>query len=177
MSMSSVNGSTSAYDAYFSFAQKQSTASDSPDRATLESFSTQKTVTATNTSTGATETQTLRATPLAVAWAPQMFVQGDKNGDDSLSLDEFQAQLSRVGVGADDAKQLFSSFDTSDDGQVSLTEFVKGISKSIASGNQTFNDLLDSYTRDANGNLDQTKTDNFLSAGEGLADTFWKNLG
>jgi hypothetical protein len=177
MSMSSVNGSTSAYEAYFSFAQKQAASSDSPDRATLNSFSSQKTVTAVNTSTGAAETQTLRATPLAVAWAPQMFAQGDKNGDDSLSLDEFQAQLSRVGVGADDARQLFSSFDTSDDAQVSLTEFVAGVSKSISSGSQVFNDLLDSYTRDANGDLDQTKTDNFLSAGLSLAETFWKNLG
>ena len=50
MSMSSVNGSTSAYEAYFSFAQKKSASSDSPDRATLNSFSTQKTVTAINTS-------------------------------------------------------------------------------------------------------------------------------
>ncbi|WP_321916205.1 EF-hand domain-containing protein [Paraburkholderia sp. J11-2] len=106
-----------------------------------------------------------------------MFVQGDKNNDDALSLDEFQAQLSRAGVGADDAKQLFSSFDTSDDGQVSLTEFVTGVSKSISSGSQVFNDLLDSYTRDADGNLDQTKADNFLSAGLSLAETFWKNLG
>ncbi len=177
MSISSVTGSTAAYDAYFNFAQKQSASSDSPDRDTLNSFSTQKTVTAINTSTGAAETQTLRATPLAVAWAPQMFVQGDTNNDDSLSLDEFQAQLSRIGVGADDVKQLFSSFDTSDDGQVSLTEFVKGVSKSIASGSQVFNNLLDSYTRDADGNLDQTKTDNFLSAGLSLAETFWKNLG
>ncbi|WP_322071584.1 EF-hand domain-containing protein [Paraburkholderia bannensis] len=177
MSMSSINGSTSAYDAYFNFAQKQSASSDSPDRATLNSFSTQQTVTAINTSTGAAETQTLRATPMAVAWAPQMFVQGDKNNDDALSLDEFQAQLSRVGVGADDAKQLFSSFDTSDDGLVSLTEFVTGVSRSISSGNQVFNDLMDSYTRDSDGNLDQSKTDSFLSAGQSKAETFWKNLG
>jgi hypothetical protein len=172
-----VNSSASAYDAYFSFAQKQSSSSDSPDRATLNSFSTQQTVTAVNTTTGAAETQTLRATPLAVAWAPQMFVQGDKNGDDALSLDEFQTQLSRAGVGADDAKQLFKSFDTSDDGLVSLTEFVTGVHNSIASGSQVFNDLLDSYTRDSNGNLDQSKTDNFLSSGQSLAETFWKNLG
>ncbi|MEX3940554.1 EF-hand domain-containing protein [Paraburkholderia sp. BR10937] len=177
MSVSSASSLNSAYQAYSSFAQKKNSASsDSPDAATLKGLTTRQVVTAVNTATGASETQTLQATPLAVAWAPQMFVQGDTNNDDSLSLEEFQAQLSRAGVAADAAKQLFKSFDTSDDGQVSLTEFVEGVSTSIKSGSQVFNDLMDSYTRDANGNLDQTATDNFLSAGVAKATAFWQNL-
>ncbi|MCX5537946.1 hypothetical protein M3A49_00245 [Paraburkholderia sp. CNPSo 3076] len=83
---------------------------------------------------------------------------------------------SRAGVAADAAKQLFKSFDASDDDQVSLSEFVEGVSKSIESGSQVFNDLMDSYTRDANGNLDLAATDNFLSAGVAAEMAFWKNL-
>lgn len=176
MSISSVNSLISAYQAHSSSAQKKNLSSgDSPDKATLAGFTTRQTVEAVNTSTGATESQTLQSTPLAVAWAPQMFVQGDKNGDDSLSLDEFQTQLARAGVSADAAKQLFKSFDTSEDGQISLSAFVTGVNKSIASGSQIFNNLMDSYTRDANGDFDHAAADNFLSAGAAAANAFWKN--
>ncbi|HZZ13213.1 MAG TPA: EF-hand domain-containing protein [Paraburkholderia sp.] len=132
-------------------------------------------MTAVNTATGAGESQSLQVTPLAVAWAPQMFVQGDQNNDDALSLDEFQAQLSRTGVSADTVKQLFQSFDTSNDGQVSIDEFVTGVRNDIVSGSQVFQKLMDSYTHDANGNFDQGTVDRFLSAGAAAADAFWKN--
>jgi len=177
MSISSLNSLTSAYQGYANSAQnKTSTSSDSPDTSTLEGFISQQTMTATNTTTGAAENQTMQSMPLAVAWAPQMFSQGDQNNDDSLSPDEFQAQLARVGVSADAAKQLFQTFDTSKDGQVSLSEFVTGVSNSIASGSHVFNDLMDSYTRDSNGNLNKAAMDNFLSTGLDAANTFWKNL-
>jgi hypothetical protein len=173
MSVSAINGSSSAYAAYSGYGQAKTPGS--PDKAALQGLTHRVTVEAVNTSTGAAESQSLQATPLAVAWAPQMYVQGDENNDGSLSLGEFQAQLARINVSAETAKQLFENFDTSGDGQVSLAEFVLGVSQSVSSGSQVFNNLLDSYTRDANGNFDSSAADQFLSAGASVAEAFWKS--
>lgn len=111
----------------------------------------------------------LKSMSLTLAWAPQMFVQGDTSRDENLTLDEFSQQLQRVGVTADAAKQLFNSFDTSTNGELSVMEFVEGLTRNYNSGDQLFTNLLNSYTHDKSGNLDAAATDSFLLKGEALA--------
>lgn len=175
MTISSVNSLTSAYQAFSNnTARKAPSAADSPSKASLADKSYQITVPVT-LSDGTTQNQTMTATPLAVAWAPQMFVQGDTNGDDSLSKSEFESLMSRAGQAVDDADKLFASFDQSGDGNLSLTEFVDGVNSSIKSGSDVFSKLMHSYVTDTYGNTDNNAMTSFLSTGSAEADAYWRN--
>lgn len=119
----------------------------------------------------------LTAVPLATAWAPQMLVQGDTNHDEQLDLKEFANQLQRAGVAAEAAKKLFASFDTSQDGLLSVDEFAKGVEASVDSGATVFSTLSDSYVRDAAGNIDEAARSDFLAKGRALADQYAQQSG
>lgn len=115
---------------------------------------------------------TLSGTPLAAAWAPQTLVAGDRNNDQQLGESEFADQLKRVGVSADDAKKLFASFDTSQDGSVDVDEFARGVSKDLANGSTVFTRLIDSYVRNDAGGVDGQSMSDFLSKGAALAQQY-----
>lgn len=147
---------------------------ESPSAAELANKSTLQSVVVT-LSDGSKKSDFLTATPLAVAWAPQMFVQGDSNGDRQLSKDEFETQMKRAGLAAEAADKLFKTLDSSDDGQLTVSEYVDGANDSIRAGNELFNRLMQSYTQDANGGMQKSAMDQFLKAGEDVASAYWKN--
>jgi Ca2+-binding EF-hand superfamily protein len=119
----------------------------------------------------------LVGTPLSIAWAPETFVQGDTNEDENLDVGEFSEQLKRIGVTSEDAQKLFSSFDTSSDGKLSIFEFVDGVTQSIKNGEKQFTDLVNSYTQDKSGHFDQVATKDFLDKGAALAAKYEKAAG
>jgi Ca2+-binding EF-hand superfamily protein len=104
-----------------------------------------------------------------------MFVQGDSSGDRQLSKDEFETQMKRAGLAAEAADKLFKTFDSSDNGQLTVSEYVDGANDSIRAGNELFNRLMQSYTQDANGGMQKSAMDQFLKAGEDVASAYWKN--
>lgn len=124
------------------------------------------------------------ARPISVAWAPEIFVQADADGNNGLTSDEFAKELSRTGVDADVAKKLFDSFDKSKDGSLSMKEFVDGVTAdnasdvdgvtgsgvTAASGGSTFQKLAESYeTNDA-------VMTSFLNKGSAAADQYWNGV-
>ncbi|PRY04482.1 EF-hand domain-containing protein [Paraburkholderia sp. BL25I1N1] len=175
MTISSINSLVSAYQAYSnSTARKAPSAADSPSATSLADKSYQVSV-AVTLPDGTTQNQSMTETPMAVAWAPQMFVQGDTDGDDSLSKTEFESLLKRAGETVANADKLFASFDQSGDGSVSLTEFVDGVNSSVNSGSDVFNKLMNSYVTGADGQTDESAMDSFLSAGAAEANAYWRN--
>lgn len=146
----------------------------SPSAGELANKSTRQSVVVT-LSAGAEKSESLAATPLAVAWAPQMFVQGDSSGDGQLSKDEFETQMKRAGLATAAADKLFKMIDPSDDGQLTVSEYVDGVNESIRAGNGSFDRLMHSYTQDANGSVQKPAIDQFLKEGEDVASAYWKN--
>ncbi|REG48631.1 hypothetical protein B0G80_4884 [Paraburkholderia sp. BL6669N2] len=146
----------------------------SPSADELANKSTHQSVVVT-LSDGAKKSDSLTATPLAVAWAPQMFVQGDSSGDRQLSKDEFETQMKRAGLATGAADKLFKTFDSSDDGQLTVSEYVDGVNDSIRAGNESFDRLMHSYIQDANGGVQKSAIDQFLKEGEEVASAYWKN--
>ncbi|NYE61539.1 hypothetical protein FHW58_002746 [Duganella sp. 1224] len=119
----------------------------------------------------------LKATPLAVLRSPEMLVAGDGNQDQQIDADEFGKQLARIGVSADDAKKLFATFDASGDGKVSPDEYIQGVKDSIASGNDLFKNLLNSYINGDDGHLDLNAYAAFMQKGKELAAQYAKQSG
>ena len=147
---------------------------ESPGTAELADKSTRQSVVVT-LSDGTKKPDSLTATPLPVAWAPQMFVQGDSSGDRQLSKNEFETQMKRAGLATDAADKLFKAFDSSGDSQLTVSEYVDGVNDSIRAGNELFNTLMHSYTQDPNGGMHKSAIDQFLKAGEDVASAYWKN--
>ena len=116
---------------------------------------------------------TLSGMPLAVAWAPQLFVQADADHDNKLTGTEFANLMKRGGMTTAAAQTLFQSFDLSNDGTLSMNEFVQGVAAVQASGNTAFGKVIDSYTTSQDGNLNQQSMQNFLSAGQSEAEKYW----
>ncbi len=116
----------------------------------------------------------LQGTPLAVLRSPELLVAGDNDQNQQIDADEFSKQLARIGVSADDAKKLFATFDASGDGKVSPEEYIQGVKDSISGGSNTFKDLLDSYTNDANGKFDMNAYAAFMQKGKELAAQYAK---
>lgn len=108
--------------------------------------------------------------PLSVAWAPATYANSDTDGSDGLTIDEFTKELSRAGVDADTAKKLFSSFDKSNDGSVSMDEFVDGVTADNAKGSSTFQDLAMTYA------LDETAYLSFTNKGAAATDKYWNGV-
>jgi len=148
-------------------------ASTNSSTSTTSSLSTVVTLSNGQTSTVTGGSETLSGTPLSVAWAPQLFVQADADQDSKLSGGEFEALMKRVGVTTEAAQTLFNSFDASNDGSLSMSEFVQGVAATQASGNPVFDKVIDSYTVQQNGNLNQQAMQDFLSAGEAEAEKYW----
>ncbi|WP_397453055.1 EF-hand domain-containing protein [Pseudomonas sp. NA-150] len=115
------------------------------------------------------------AIPLTEAWGPQMFFQADTSKNEKLTSTEFADQLKRIGVSAETASKLFKTFDTSKDGKLSVDEYVAGIRSVSSGGNTMFSDLMNSYIRSPNGQIDSTAEDNFLKQGNALATKYWAN--
>jgi hypothetical protein len=125
------------------------------------------------TSTVTEASGTLSSTPLAAAWAPQLFAQADTNQDGALTTSELAAQLKRVGVSADEAQKLFDSFDTSKNGSVSIDEYVKGVTADLARGSSLFNKVTDSYIAGQDGKTNESALQSFLSSGLEDAQKYW----
>jgi len=104
-----------------------------------------------------------------------MFVQGDSSGDGQLSKDEFETQMKRAGLATAAADKLFKMIDSSDDGQLTVSEYVDGVNGSIRAGNGSFDRLMHSYTQDANGSVQKSAIDQLLKEGEDVASAYWKN--
>ncbi|MFT4436524.1 EF-hand domain-containing protein [Caballeronia sp. 15715] len=117
--------------------------------------------------------ETLVATPLAVAWAPQLFVQADTDNDNKLTGSEFVNLMKRAGMATDAAQALFQSFDVSKDGTLSMSEFVQGVAADQASGSTVFDKVIDSYAVSQNGESNPQSMQSFLSAGQGAAEQYW----
>jgi len=113
--------------------------------------------------------------PLTEAWGPQMFFQADSSKNEKLTSSEFADQLKRIGVSAETASKLFKTFDTSNDAGLSVDEYVAGIRSINASGNTMFSDLMNSYSRSPDGQIDNAAQDNFLKQGEALATKYWSS--
>ncbi len=116
-------------------------------------------------------------TPLSECYAPQMLFQADQNKDAQLDIGEFSKQMKRVGVSAEMALTMFKSFDQSQDGQVSVKEFIAGIKSANATGDQLFQALVNTYTEDANGNFNEAKSGKFLSDGLDFANRYGPGRG
>jgi len=114
----------------------------------------------------------LKATPLALAWVPHMLVAADSNKDQHLNLAEFTEQLKRVGTAAEEAKKLFAAFDTTKDNNLSVDEYYKGIKASLAGGDTTFTLLVETYQRNAAGEVDMQALTAFLQQGQQLAEQY-----
>jgi len=111
----------------------------------------------------------LTATPLAIAWAPQLMAQADTDKDSRLDSGEFTRLLQRAGVNADQAEKLFQSFDSSQDGKLTVDEFVDGVTQQVNDNNPLFQKLIDSYTRNPDGSNNESAVNAFLAQGFALA--------
>jgi Ca2+-binding EF-hand superfamily protein len=180
MSIGKINESSSPYPAIGAKSKAADSEAVAPVKPSTAGSSSSTIVTLSSGAISAVDegsTTGLVGVPLAAAWAPQMLVQGDTNKDEQLDTDEFAAQLERAGLAAEQAKKLFDSFDTSSDGILSVDEFVDGVKASIDSGDTLFSKLADSYTRDADGNLNSSALKDFLEKGRALAEKYAQQSG
>ncbi|MEO8643486.1 EF-hand domain-containing protein [Pseudomonas sp.] len=109
--------------------------------------------------------------PLSEAWAPQLFVQA--GGGKDLDLSHFVKQLNRAGVSDANAQIMFKTFDKSGDGSLSLDEYYAGIKSGGSQNTELFQRLIDTYTRNADGSVNDTATNQFLAQGLAVASRFW----
>jgi hypothetical protein len=119
------------------------------------------------------DSKKLASTPLSVAWAPQLFVKGDQDGDNKLSLEEFSGLVKMAGVNSDDAKKLFDNFSKSDDGTLSVQDFVDGVRSSVNSGDKVFDHVFDSFLKTQEGKFDDTSYQAFMQQGGEAASQYW----
>lgn len=117
----------------------------------------------------------LKMVPMSVVTAPQLFVQGDIDGDNLLSRDEFATQLKLVGVNDVEAAQLFDEFSHSKSDALSLDDYVQGIIAANKQGNDVFQRLFSVYTSGKEGGLDQDAFPAFVAAGASLAAQYWRD--
>lgn len=109
--------------------------------------------------------------PLSEAWAPQLFVQAGDGKD--LDLSHFVKQLNRAGVSDANAQIMFKTFDKSGDGSLSLDEYYAGIKSGGSQNTELFQRLIDTYTRNADGSVNDAATNQFLAQGLAVATAFW----
>ncbi|WP_460091720.1 EF-hand domain-containing protein [Pseudomonas sp. S2_E02] len=109
--------------------------------------------------------------PLSEAWAPQLFVQA--GGGKDLDRSHFVKQLNRAGVSDANAQIMFKTFDKSGDGSLSLDEYYAGIKSGGSQNTELFQRLIDTYTRNADGSVNDTSTNQFLAQGLAVATAFW----
>ncbi|WP_460143237.1 EF-hand domain-containing protein [Pseudomonas sp. S3_B08] len=109
--------------------------------------------------------------PLSEAWAPQLFVQA--GGGKDLDRSRFVKQLNRAGVSDANAQIMFKIFDKSGDGSLSLDEYYAGIKSGGSQNTELFQRLIDTYTRNADGSVNDTATNQFLAQGLAVATAFW----
>lgn len=147
--------------------QTQASSHSSQQASTVVTLSNGQTSSVTSSSDG------LTGTPLSVAWAPQMFAKADGDNSSSVTAAEFGKLLAQAGLTSDQASALFSSFDTSQDGVLSVDEFVDGVQNQENSGAKTFDSLLSSIVKGSDGSLDNQATDAFLAQGSAVADRYW----
>lgn len=147
--------------------QTQGSSSTSQQASTVVTLSNGQTSSVTSSSGG------LTGTPLSVAWAPQMFVKADADNSSGVTADEFGKLLAQADVTSDQASALFSSFDTSQDGVLSVDEFVAGVQGQENSGTKTFENLLSSIVKNSDGSLNNQAAQAFLAQGEAVADRYW----
>ena len=147
--------------------QPQDSSSAAKQTSTVVTLSNGQTSSVTSASGG------LTGTPLSVAWAPQMFAKADTDNSTGVTADEFGKLLTQAGITSDQASALFSSFDTSKDGVVSVDEFVAGVQSQENTGSKTFENLLHSIVDNSDGSLNGQATDAFLAQGSAVADRYW----
>lgn len=120
-----------------------------------------------------TYTGKLSSMPMSVATAPEIFVQGDADHDNSLSLNEFTQQMKRVGVSSDAAAKLFEELNVSKTKNLSLDDFVKGVVSTNAKGSSVFQDLYVLYTSDKDGKFSPEAEKSFIAQGAMVAQQYW----
>lgn len=113
------------------------------------------------------------AIPMSVAWAPQLLVKGDSDGDRKLSFKEFAGIMRMAGMSQNDAAGLFAKFNHGKDGAVSVEDFVEGVSAAEASGNDVFTRVIQSFLNDAEGKMDDEAYKKFMAQGSEVADRYW----
>lgn len=174
MAVSGVNSSTSAYTSTTVAKPEDSTPSIPASSGSTEPQpSTTVTLSDGTVSEVSTYTGKLSSMPMSVATAPEIFVQGDTDHDNSLSLQEFTQQLNRVGVSSDAAAKLFDEINTSKNANLSLDDFVNGVVAANKKGNSVFQDLFTLYTSDQNGKSSLEAFNTFMAQGAAVANQYW----
>lgn len=110
--------------------------------------------------------------PLSEAWAPQLFVQAG-GGSKELDISHFVKQLNRAGISDANAQIMFKTFDKSGDGSLSIDEYYAGIKSGGSQNTELFQRLIDTYTRNADGSVNDAATNQFLAQGLAVATAFW----
>lgn len=174
MSVSGVNSSTSPYTPATTAKQ-----GDSSSTVPSDSSSSQPTPSSVVTLSDGTVSEVstysgkLSSMPMSVATAPEIFVQGDADHDNSLSLDEFTQQMKKVGVSSDVAAKLFDDINVSKNTKLSLDDFVKGVVATNAKGNSVFQDLYVMYTAGKDGKFSFEASAAFMAQGAAVAQQYW----
>jgi Ca2+-binding EF-hand superfamily protein len=174
MTISGINSSTSSYTANAAAKADEQAASTTAKSVPSEpQRSTVVTLSDGSVSEVSTYSGKLSSMPMSVATAPEIFVQGDADHDNVLSLEEFTKQLKRVGVSSDAAAKLFDEINTSKSSGLSIDEFVKGVVATNAKGDSVFQDLYSLYTSDQSGKYRPEAFDSFIAQGATVARQYW----
>lgn len=174
MTISGINSSTSSYTANAA-AKADEQAASTPAKSVPSEPQPSTVVTLSDGSVSEVSTYSgkLSSMPMIVATAPEIFVQGDADNDNALSLEEFTEQLKRVGVSSDAAAKLFDEINTSKSSGLSIDEFVKGVVATNAKGDSVFQDLYSFYTSDESGKYSPEAFDSFMAQGATVARQYW----
>lgn len=68
---------------------------------------------------------------------------------------------------------MFKTFDKSGDGSLSLDEYYAGIKSGGSQNTELFQRIIDTYTRNADGSVNDAATHQFLAQGLAIATAFW----
>lgn len=156
------------------------TAADTPPSSTPQSETTVRPSTTVTLSSGvkaevSVYSAGLSGTPMSVTSAPELFVQGDTDGNGSLSRDEFAKQLKRVGISDAQAGTIFDNFNSSKNAEMTLDDYVQGIMKSDKETSKVFQALFASYTSNANSQFNTQEFMKFKSQGASVAAKYWQS--
>lgn len=173
MSISGITNTTQTYTAQSGkISQESESAVDAVSTSTPERPST--IVTLSDGTTSSVQPGTMKSSmPLSEAWGPQLFVLADTNGDKNLDDSEFAELMNRIGMPSDQAKELFSIFDTMNKNSLTIDEFVQGIRTNNSQGNKIFQNVVDTIILNPSGEMNESALQDFLKQGAVAAESYW----
>ncbi|EJN34393.1 hypothetical protein [Pseudomonas sp. GM80] len=173
MSISGINNATQTYAAQSGkISQETESAVKSNSTSAKERPST--IVTLSDGTTSSVQPGTMKSSmPLSEAWGPQLFVLADKNGDKDLNDSEFAELMNRIGMPSDQAKELFSTFDTMNKNSLTIDEFAQGIKSNNSQGKDIFQNVIDTIILNPTGEVNESALQDFLKQGAAAAESYW----